>query len=90
MGPKTKGQQQQHQCPQQQQQDSVEEIRLLKRRIEHLEKRCEKLESFKLVSETITESLRKELDRLDQYGRRYNVVIRNVEKPATETHKQVL
>ena len=77
-----KGKNGQPQQPEQGHHDSAEEIRLLKETIAKLEERVDALESFKIVSETVTESLRKELDRLDQYGRRSNVVIRNVEKPA--------
>ena len=65
------------------------EFNLLRKRIKELETRCDRLEAAKLVSENVTELLRKEVDRLDQYGRRHNVIIRNVELPRNETQKQV-
>ena len=85
--------QQQQQQPLQQhspkQISTEEEIRLLKEQVDQLTNRVQQLESFKLVSLKITDALRKEIDRLDQYGRRHSVVIRNVEKPDNETQEQV-
>ena len=69
--------------------DAVEEIRRLKSQVEKLTKRVEQLEAFKIVSSKVNEELRKEVDRLDQYGRRHNIIIRNVEKPAKETQEQL-
>ena len=94
MGPKRKGKGAAKQQPKQQGSpqetlDADEEIRLLKIRVTELTKRVEELEGFKLVSSKVSEGLRKEVDRLDQYGRRYNVIIRNVEKPANETQEQL-
>lgn len=69
--------------------DPTEEIRLLKKRVDELTKRVVELESFQQVSSKVTETLKKEVDRLDQYGRRHSVVIRNIEKPPNETQEQV-
>ena len=55
--------------------DPTEEIRLLKKRVDELTKRVVELESFQQVSSKVTETLKKEVDRLDQYGRRHSVVI---------------
>ena len=88
-----KTQQQQQQQENNVQNETVDitraEFDQLKKRVKDLENRCEKLEAAKAVSEQVTEVLRKEIDRLDQYGRRHNVVIRNVELPANESQKQV-
>ena len=65
------------------------ELELLKKKITDLEDRVVKLECKNAVLTQVTEVLRKEVDRLDQYGRRSNVVIRNVEVPNNETQEHV-
>ena len=50
-------------------------IRAMKKQIEDLTKRVMELVSFKIVSQTVTKTLRKEIDPLDQYGRWHSVVI---------------
>ena len=95
MGPKNKNKNNnnnnQQQLPQSppQPNNTTDEIRAMKKQIDDLTKRVLELESYKIVSETVTETLRKEIDRLDQYGRRHSVVIRKVEKPAGETQAHV-
>ena len=49
-----------------------------------LENRIESLEATEAVLKTVTSNLRNELDSLDQYGRRSNILIRNVEIDETD------
>jgi hypothetical protein len=56
-----------------------QQVEAYKKRFVELESRIEKLESSEAVMKNTTEKLRNELDRLDQYGRRSNLLIRNVE-----------
>ena len=49
--------------------------------IDALESRIDSLESFKTVNAQVTEQLKREVDRLDQYGRRSNVTIKYVPLP---------
>ena len=89
MSKKNNKRSQQHQQQKDDGQISRAEFDALRLRVKQLEDRCEKLEAAKLVSENVSEQLRKEVDRLDQYGRCYNVVIRNIELPKNETNEQV-
>ena len=71
MGPKKD----QHQAIAQLQQ----KIREYETKFQNLEARIETLEASEAVLKTVTANLRNELDSLDQYGRRSNILIRNVE-----------
>ena len=68
---------------------SKADMKSLKETVAKLERRIELLEAEKAVREKVTERLQKEVDRLDQYGRRHNIVIRNVELPSEETIEEV-
>ena len=50
-----------------------------------LEVRVEKLEASESVLKAVTSNLRNELDSLDQYGRRSNILIRNIEIDETDS-----
>ena len=54
-------------------------IRHYKKKFEVLESHIKTLEASEAVLKTVTENLKNELDSLDQYGRRSNILIRNVE-----------
>ena len=54
-----------------------------------LEKKVEGLESRVIISERVSEQLSLEVDRLDQYHRRPNVIVRNMLLPETETNADV-
>ena len=54
-----------------------------------LENRVNVLEDKNAVLETVNSKLQKELDRLDQYGRRSNIIIRNIEVPEAETQEDI-
>ena len=67
------------------------EIRLkeLEEKNVKLERSVEQLESRVAVSENVSAKLVIELDRLDQYHRRPNILIRNAFLPENESHKKV-
>ena len=65
------------------------ELEELKQKVLELEGRVEKLESKNVVLSRVTDVLRKEVDRLDQYGRRSSIIIRNVEVTDQETQENV-
>ena len=54
-----------------------------------LELKAEELESRNVISERVNSELAKEIDKLSQYTRRHNVVIRTVFLPETETNDDV-
>ena len=56
-----------------------QKIRQYEAKFQALESRIETLEASEAVLNTVTADLRNELDSLDQYGRRSNILIRNVE-----------
>ena len=56
-----------------------QKIRQYEAKFQALESRIETLEASEAVLKTVTANLRNELDSLDQYGRRSNILIRNVE-----------
>lgn len=58
-----------------------DELANQKKRSTDLESRVQSLESFKTINERVTEKLKREVDRLDQYGRRSNVTIKYVPLP---------
>ena len=60
----------------------IDEVVVLRNKLAALEKRVETLESMNAVMAEVNKHLQKEVDRLDQYGRRHSIVIRNVELPA--------
>ena len=78
-------------------------IQLLKDKLEKVEKRLEEvekknkileekvvlLESEKAINENVTRLLSNEVDRLDQYHRRSNIIIANVIKPENESQEEV-
>lgn len=66
-----------------------EKVIALEKHNESLEKRVEELEASKAISENVTKQLANEVDRLDQYLRRSNVIVRNVFLPEKETHDQI-
>ena len=51
--------------------------------------RVEELEAAKAISSRVSEELTKELDRLGQYTRRSNLVMRNVFLPEKETNEEL-
>ena len=55
------------------------------KRFQLLEARIEKFEASEAVLKTVTNNLRDELDSLDQFGRRSNLLIRNVEINDTDS-----
>ena len=61
----------------------------LQQKVLALEERVEKLESKNAILSKVTDVLRSEVDRLDQYGRRSNIIIRNVEVADGETQENV-
>ena len=54
-----------------------------------LEGRIEQLESVNAVMSKVNDELTRELDRLDQYSRRSNVIVKNVFLPEEETQEQL-
>ena len=62
----------------------------LVQKVKALENRLVILENKNAVLETVTSNLEKELDRLDQYGRRSNVILRNLEFPAGKEDATVI
>ena len=64
-------------------------VACLEERNKLLENKVEVLESQQVVSSKVTKELSKELDRLGQYSRRSNIVIKNVFRPETETNEDV-
>ena len=54
-----------------------------------LEKRIELLETSNAVIKKVNTELVKELDRVDQYSRRSNVIMKNVLLPENENQKQL-
>ena len=72
------------------------EIKKLHERIDDVEKRnleledrVTTLESINIVSSRVTEELKKEIDRLDQYGRRSNIIIKHVPLKENESTSEV-
>ena len=62
----------------------------LVQKVTALENRVGILEDKNAVLEKVTSNLEKELDRLDQYGRRSNVILRNLELPAGKEDETVI
>ena len=54
-----------------------------------LEGRIVQLESVNAVMSKVNDELTRELDRLDQYSRRSNVIVKNVFLPEEETQEQL-
>ena len=54
-----------------------------------LEAEVELLESSRIITENVTKQLANEIDRLSQYTRRSNVIVRNVFEPEKETNEEV-
>ena len=54
-----------------------------------LEEKLEELESIILVNKEVTTKLSQELDRLDQYHRQSNIVLKNVKLPENEKDEDV-
>ena len=61
----------------------------MEKKIKFLENKVDVLESRLLVSEGVSEKLALEVDRLDQYHRRPNIIIRNMFKPENESNNDV-
>ena len=73
------------------------EIKKLQERLEDVEKRnleledrVTTLESINTVSSRVTEELKNEIDRLDQYGRRSNIIIKHVPLKENEPPSEVV
>ena len=64
-------------------------VAALEQRNKLLENKVEVLESQNAVSSKVTNELTKELDKLSQYTRRSNIIIKNVFLPETETNEDV-
>ena len=64
-------------------------IKALETANQSLEKKVEHLESRVVISERVSEQLTTELDRLDQYHRRSNIIIKNVFLPENESDDDV-
>ena len=64
-------------------------VAALEQRNKLLENKVEVLESQNAVSSKVTSELTKELDKLSQYTRRSNIIIKNVFLPETETNEDV-
>ena len=77
------------QSPTTSEQTEQTELELLKKRVYELENRVARLEGQNAVLTQVSGVLRMEVDRLDQYGRRSNIIIRNVEIPNNETQDHV-
>lgn len=61
----------------------------LENKVDTLSVRVEELESYKIVSARVNDLLSKQLDSLDQYSRRSNIIMRNVWLPENETNDQL-
>lgn len=61
----------------------------MEKKIKFLENKVDVLESRLLISEGVSEKLVLEVDRLDQYHRRPNIIIRNMFKPENESNNDV-
>ena len=64
-------------------------VNVLEERNKSLENKVDIIESKNAVCEKVTNELSKELDKLSQYTRRSNVVIRNVFLPEKESNEDV-
>ena len=69
--------------------DLKKQIESMETRIKSLEGKVENLEGRLVVSERVSEQLTIELDRLDQYHRRSNIVVRDVFLPENETNESI-
>ena len=61
----------------------------LEKKNDSLEKRVEELETSKVISENVSKQLANEVDRLSQYTRRSNVIVRNVFLSENESNEQI-
>ena len=61
----------------------------LEKKNDSLEKRVEELETSKVISENVSKQLANEVDRLSQYTRQSNVIVRNVFLPENESNEQI-
>ena len=66
-----------------------QKINNLEKKVVTLEGKVEELESYKKVSEHVNMVLSQELDALNQYSRRSNIVMRNIWLPENETNDQL-
>ena len=66
------------------------EIEALKKQVEALSTRVDEAESYAALTATVNSRLQKELDRLEQYGRRHSVVIRGIAPAENETNDQLI
>ena len=66
-----------------------QKVKDLEKKNDSLEKRVAELEASKVVNENVTNKLAMEVDRLNQYMRRSNVIVRNVFLPEVETNNEV-
>ena len=66
------------------------EIEALKKQVEALTSRVEEAESIAAVTATVNARLQKELDRLEQYGRRHSIVIRGIAPVENETNEDLI
>ena len=90
-------QQQEKQQQQQQQQQSntpsdnkyQEEIASLRAEVKELRERMEVVESQAAITAQVNATLAKEIDRLEQYGRRNSIVIRGIPPNKDETNKDL-
>lgn len=65
------------------------QIKIMEEKNKNLEARVDELESVKIISANVNDRLVDELDRLDQYSRRSNLIIRNVFLPEKETNEEI-
>ena len=64
-------------------------LKTMEEKNKNLEARVDELESVKLISANVNDRLVDELDRLDQYTRRSNLIIRNIFLPEKETNEEI-
>ena len=66
-----------------------QEMKAMQERLEKVEAQVEKVEAQAAVTAKVNTALVKEIDRLEQYGRRHSVVIRGIPPNEKETNEEL-
>ena len=73
--------------------ESIDELKQqigqLQSKVNTLENKVELLESEVIISKSVSNTLSKEIDRLDQYHRRSNIIIKNIFLPEKESDEDI-